>query len=382
MNILITIIAFIFVFGLLVFVHELGHFLAAKWMDVKVNSFAFGFPPTLLSKKVGETTYKLNAIPLGGYVAMQGELETEEEKVNDKDPRSLSNKQPWQVITIMIAGVVMNVILSIILFWFLYLVGFQPIMPDMANHTGIKNEMKLTIDSVEKDSPAEKAGLLADDTIISANGTKIYSSSALIEVVTSKGAEGVKLSVLRGGSTTEKTIVPTKTKVKAGDGKETEVYRLGVVLATKGNIHGDVISSFTAAVSEVSRITALTFESVIGLFRQLLFQFHISEDVSGPVGIVVLTNYFAQLGIIPLLQFAAILSLSLAIFNLLPIPALDGGQIFVTAIEMFMRRKFSTKTKNTIQLVGFAFIIGLFLIITVKDFVSFGIISYITGLFK
>ncbi len=381
---IITVIAFICVFGLLVFVHELGHFLAAKWMGVEVQVFAFGFPPTLWSRKVGETTYKINVIPLGGYVSMLGENEDEAEVNAKPNPRSLLSKEPWQIIFIMIAGVTMNVILAVILLWTCYIVGFQPVVGGMTDHPGIKNDLRLVVDSVEKDSPAERAALVAGDVIISVNGQAVTDSPTLVEKIAAADRTGLKevsLRIQSGDLAADKKLIPAKSSVKLRSGKEQEVVRIGVALSTEGSLHGDIFSSFMAAISEAGRITALTLDSIIGLFRQLIFQFKISEEVSGPIGIVVMTNYFAQMGIVPLIQFAAILSLSLAIFNVLPIPALDGGQIVVTTLEMITRRKFSNRTKNIIQLVGFSFIIGLFLIITVKDFVNFGIIKFITGLF-
>ncbi len=384
---MITALAFIFVFGMLVFVHELGHFLAARLMGVTVKTFAFGFPPTLFKKKVGDTEYKLNLIPLGGYVSMLGEEEelTGDPKASNVDPGSLAAKEPWQIVIIMIAGVLMNVVLAIVLFAICYTVGFQPILEGASRHKGITNDMRVKIISVEKDSPAFKAGLAPSDIILSVDGKVVHTDTEVVSIISAKidpVANVTKLVIKRGDSEITKDVAAYKSKVKLANGSEREVSRVGITLDNTGSVHGDFFSSVGAAFATVWDVTVLTFDGIIGLFRQLLLHFQISNQVSGPVGIVVMTNYFAQLGFVPLLQFAAVLSISLAIFNVLPIPALDGGQIIVTALEMVMRRKFSARTKNTVQLVGFAFIIGLFLIITVKDLLNFGIIKYIIDWFK
>ncbi len=384
---IITVVAFIFVFGMLVFVHELGHFLAARWMGVTVKTFAFGFPPTLFSKKIGDTVYKLNLIPLGGYVSMLGEDEqlSGDPKDSRLDPGSLSTKEPWQIVIIMIAGVLMNVVLAITLFFVCYLVGFQPILDGATKHKGIQNDMKVRIVSVEKDSPSNKMDLRSSDYILSVDGKLVHTDNEVVSIISQKTdpvGTTTKLVVKRGTEELTKDVTAYKSKVKLANGGEKEVSRIGIALETTGNVHGGFVSSLGAAFVTVWDVTVLTFEGIIGLFRQLLLHFQLSSEVSGPVGIVVMTNYFAQLGFVPLLQFAAVLSISLAIFNVLPIPALDGGQIMVTALEIVMRRKFSAKVKNTVQLAGFAFIIGLFLIITVKDLLNFGIIKYVIDWFK
>lgn len=388
MGIIVTILAFLFVFGLLVLVHELGHFLAARLMGVTVNSFAFGFPPTLYKKKVGDTEYKINAIPLGGYVTMLGEddstLTDSERKKAEKEPGSLQSKEPWQVIVIMFAGVIMNVVLAIALFFICYTVGFQPIVSGADKYAGIVNDMKVKITEVEKDTPAQKAGLQASDYIISVDGHKVHTSDEVVSTISAKADPATsltRLEIQRGSTTLEKQVTAYKSQVKLADGTVQNVSRIGITLDNIGTVHGGFVASLSASIQMVWNVTVLTFEGIVSLFRQLIFHFQISNQVSGPVGIIVMTNYFAQLGFVPLLQFAAILSISLAIFNILPIPALDGGQIFVTVIEMLMRRKFTAKSKNTVQLIGFAFIIGLFVIITVKDLFNFGIIKSVTGWF-
>jgi regulator of sigma E protease len=406
---IITILAFIFVFGLLVFVHELGHFIAAKTFGVEVKTFAFGFPPRLWSKKIGETTYAINALPLGGYVSLRGEDEYDlyndiakklGEEMTDQqyqkalkeakskerqNPASLLSKKPWQLITIFISGVAMNIVLAIVLLYICFMVGFQPIFGDMWQHPGITNSLKVVATEVEKNTPAEKEGIKSGDVIRSVDGVNYYTSTDILTVIRSKnttdGAQ-VALVIERDGQLIHKTLSTYKAKVATKSGEEKEVNRIGIVLENAGSIRGNLISSFGASTSEVIKATKLTFTGVFDLFGQLITKFKLSENISGPVGIVVATDYFAKLGFVYLIQFAFVLSVSLAVFNVLPIPGLDGGHIAIVLTETISKRRFSTKTKNAIQLVGFGSLILLMVAVSVKDFIDFDIIGMITGVFK
>lgn len=406
---MITIIAFIFIFGLLVFVHELGHFIAAKTFGVEVKTFAFGFPPRLWAKKVGKTTYAINAIPLGGYVSLRGEDEydlyneiakdlgeeaTEEQyqtalaaarAVEKANNDSLLFKKPWQLVIIFLSGVVMNIFLGFVLLYLCYLVGFQPIYSGLWNHPGINNQLKVTVVEVEKNTPAEKVGILPGDIITRVDNNVYYTNADVLGVIRAKHTdEGAKvvLDIQRGDQDIQKTLETYKATVTGVGGKETSVSRTGIVLETKGTIKGNVVSSIGASAAELYKAVKLTFIGVIDLFGILITKFQLSDNITGPVGIVVATNYFAQLGFIYIVQFAFVLSISLAVFNILPIPGLDGGHIAIVLTEAITKKKFSTKTKNTIQLVGFGALILLMIAVSIKDFINFDIIGMIKGVFK
>jgi len=405
----ITVLAFVFVFGMLVFVHELGHFIAAKAFGVEVRTFAFGFPPRLWSKKVKNTTYAINALPLGGYVSLRGEDEydlyneiaadlgedmTEEEyqtalaaaqTKERQNSGSLLSKKPWQLITIFVSGVTMNIVLAIFLLYICFVAGFQPIFGEMWNHPGITNNLKVVISEVEKNTPAEKEGIKAGDIITAVDGKSYFTSTDVLTVIRAKNTtDGAKVSldITRDGQKIQKTLSTYKAQVEATNGGTKEASRVGVVLETSGTVKGNVISSFGASLSEVIGAIKLTFTGVFDLFSQLVTKFRLSENISGPVGIVVATDYFAKLGFIYLLQFAFVLSVSLAVFNILPIPGLDGGHIAIVLTEAVTKRRFSTKTKNTIQLIGFGSLILLMIAVSVKDFINFDIIGMIKGVFK
>jgi regulator of sigma E protease len=381
---MITILAIIVILGLLIFVHELGHFVAAKAMGVEVKTFAFGFPPRLWSKKVGETTYAINLLPLGGYVSMRGEDEDGEvTEAAEKDPKSLLSKKPWQLLIIFLAGVVMNIVLAVLLLYLAFVIGFQPIYTGMWEHPGIKNELKVTVNDVEKGTPAETEGIQKGDIIKSVDGKSVYLNSDVITLIQDKsGSDGaiVTLKILRNNRVVTKTLKTYKAKVQNGN-KEVETNRVGVVLTTNGKVYGNLLVSPPAAMSESWHITKLTILGVVDLFKQLILKFTVSNNVTGPVGIFVATSYFASLGFMSLVQFAALLSISLAVFNVLPIPGLDGGHIAIMALEVLSRRKFSTKAKNLIILIGFGLLILLMITVTIKDFINFDIIGYIKGVF-
>lgn len=405
---MITVLALIIILGLLVFVHELGHYIAARVFGVEVRTFAFGFPPRIWSKKVGNTTYAVNALPLGGYVSLRGEDEFDlmneiaedlGENTTQKDydkalaaarakehtnEGSLLAKKPWQLVTIFISGVVMNILLAFVLIYLCFVVGFQPIYSGMWEHPGLKNDLRAVVTDVEKNTPAETEGIKPGDVIKTVDGKPYYTSNDILTVIRAKNTDAgakVTLGILRDGQIVDKTLATYKAKVATSGGKEVEVSRTGIVLKTSGVVRGDLFSSAGAAATEVVRATKLTLSGVADLFGLLVTKFKLSDNVTGPVGIVVATNYFANMGVVYLLQFAFILSISLAVFNVLPIPGLDGGHIAIVLAEAITKRRFTTKTKNMIQLIGFGALILLMIAVSVKDFINFDIIGYIKGIF-
>ncbi len=381
---MIAIISIILILGLLIFVHELGHFVAAKLMGIEVKTFAFGFPPRLWEKKIGETTYAVNLLPLGGYVSLRGEGENVDEKEGEKDPKSLLSKKPWQLFVVFVSGVLMNIILAFVLLYLAFTIGFQPIYSGMWEHPGVENELRVVITDIEKGTPAETEGIVKGDIVKSVDGKAVYLNSEVISFIQDKNGDNgaaVSLIILRNGQELTKTLKTYRAKVADGKNKEVEVNRVGIVLVTEGRVKGNLLSGLSAAASETWRITKLTVLGITDLFRQLILKFTVSSSVTGPVGIFVATNYFASLGFMYLIQFAALLSVSLAVFNILPIPGLDGGHIAIITLEAISRRKFSTKAKNLVQLIGFSLLILLMVTVTIKDFINFDIIGYIKGVF-
>lgn len=371
MTLLISIIGFIFVFSLIVFFHELGHFTAAKKTGVRVDEFAFGFPPKIWSRKKGETTYAINAIPLGGYVKLHGEGD------ESKDPDSFASKPAPKRILILAAGVIMNLVLAWLILLGSYVIGMQPIIPDMARHENIINNLKVTVIEVEKDTPAAREGLQKGDVIKKVEDQEIVLSDEMIlklqEKIAKEENQKVKVTVDRNGQVFEKEFETYKSKVKSGD-KEVEVNRIGIVLEDQGKIRAPFFTAIKISTFEVWNITKLTFIGLGDLFAKLISNFTITENATGPVGMFVITGSYANQGFSSLFQLAALLSIAVGVFNILPIPGLDGGHILVTLLETISKRTFSVKIKNLIQLAGFGALILLVIIITFKDLFRFGII--------
>ena len=371
MELLISALGIIFVFALIVFVHELGHFIMAKRSGVRVDDFAFGFPPRIWSKKKGDTRYSINLIPLGGYVKIYGD-----DGSDSDNPKSYAGKPAYTKIIILLAGVFLNFMLA----WFIlfggYLFGMQPIIPGMDNHKGVVNNMKVAVSSIEEGSPADKEGIQEGDIIKSIDGEEFKDTIGLISYIQDKANqnkdEDVTLDTVieRNGETIEKQVTTYKIKQKIGD-KEVEVNRIGVVLETEGKVSAPFFSALTASFSETIKIMYLTILGVLDLFTKLITSFQVSENVAGPVGLIVITSSFAQMGLPALLQFTAILSVAVGVFNILPIPGLDGGHTLIILIETAFRKKFSTKTKNIIQFAGFGALILLMIAVTFKDIFRF-----------
>jgi len=362
---MITFLAFIFVFGMLIFAHELGHFFAARNRGVRVEELAFGFPPRLWSRKKGETVYAINLIPIGGYCKIYGE-----HGEDGKDPRSYTSKNAVEKAFMLSAGVIANILLAIVLLTIAYAAGMRAYFPGMANHSGVINNQKVKITSVDKDSPAQKEGLLEGDIVRKVEGKEIMIDAEVQAYIVEKTAnnpdEKVAIELERNGQTFAKEIQTFADKVKVED-KEVPVRRVGITLETIGNIRAPFYLAPFVAISETFKLAGQFVLGVGQFFTRLVTQLSVSENVIGPVKIVSYTGAFAKLGILPLIQFSAMLSISLAVMNLLPIPALDGGHLFILALEKALRREFSARAKAIVQMMGFTLIIGLVIIITLKD---------------
>jgi len=356
---MLTIFAFIFIFGLLVFVHELGHFLMARRAGVKVLEFGFGFLFPIFKWKKGDTVYSINAIPLGGFVRLFGEDGKE-----SKSPQSFTNKSSRQKGGILVAGIVMNFLLAVFLFSLLYAIGFKPIAAGMADHPGVVNNQQVIIGDVNKDSIAEKSGLMKNDLIVSVDGKPVYSSYDLILFLNQPKEGNFEVKVKRGEKEPVFLLMPT-------EDKEAGRKIIGVVLEETGKIQSKWFMAPIAGVLETVRLTKENFLAITGFFKQLFSQFNVSKQVSGPVGIISITGAMAKMGFLYILQFMAFLSVALAIFNILPIPALDGGHLFILGIEAVKRKELSVATKNLINLIGFAFLLLLIAVITINDIRKF-----------
>ena len=340
--IIVTIIVFILVLGLLIFVHELGHFVAARLVGVKVEEFGMGFPRRIFATKRGETEYSLNLIPLGGFCKLQGEEDPSE-------PRSLASKRPLTRLFVLGAGPMMNAVLPIVLLSVAFMIPRQVVIGDVR------------IEEVAPNSPAAEAGIEPGDTVLSINGQSISNIGDVIyDTHLSLGEETTLELEGSDGSPKVVTLVP-RWDPPEGEGA------MGISLSLVNTYEISESYPFWEAVPK----GAVTLWETFGLLRNEVrswFAKGTAPQVGGPVAIFQLTGEASEAGPSYLLQFAAFLSLNLAIINLFPLPALDGGRIVFVLLEVVRRgKRVSARTEGFVHLVGFAMLIGLMLVITYVD---------------
>jgi regulator of sigma E protease len=346
-----TIILFLLVLSLLVLFHECGHFFAARFFGCRVEEFGFGFPPRAWSFKGKQTLWSINWIPLGGFVKIKGEGEESHE--ND----SFIVKPLWQKAIILVAGVFMNLVLAMILFWIGYVAGFPMAVDGLPADAVVRNR-ELLIEQVLPDSPAGKAGIETGMRITAVNGTPITSFADFLKTGAADEPGTMTITVTNGE---EKTL--TLEKILIPDAKR---YGIGVGLVETGVVSYGPFRAVAEAGKTTYQVTVGTF----GAFWDLLsgiFRGKGVGDVSGPVGIAVLTGQVAKLGFVHLLQFAAMLSVNLAVLNVIPFPALDGGRLFFVALAAVRGKKAAAKWENIFHTIGFFLLMALVIVITFKD---------------
>lgn len=361
-----TTIIFLLVLTLLVFIHELGHFLAARMFGIRVDEFAIGFPPRIASWMWGKTRYAINLLPLGGYVRIYGE-NTEDART----PDNMLSKPKWQQVVVLAAGVTFNIILAWLLLSLSLFIGAKASVDAMPS--AIVKNPALTVVMVAPGSPAEKAGLKSGDEILSITNSKTLLASSTLSV---SGAQGVIANSIDTVQVTVKQFKP-KTGEKEYEVKSlTVVPKEGIVAGKKAiGISMDMIATVKAGFFESFYYGArqtyyLTKNVAIGLYSFLgtaIMGNASLEQVSGPVGIAGAVGESAKTGFSSLLVIAAVISANLAVLNLAPFPALDGGRIVVVTIEAIIRRELNPKVIQWINGIGFLLLIGLMILITVKD---------------
>jgi len=353
---ILTIIVFLIVLGLLVIVHEFGHFIIAKKTGVKVEEFAVGFPPRIYSKKRGETQYSINAIPLGGYVKMLGELE------HSKDKRAFENQKPVVRFWISIAGVTMNIILAWLLLTIGFAVGMSPIVSDPASIPGKKLSSEIILADVVKDSPADKAGIQAGDIALSATSDGVLTEFSTLDQFDQYNTDHKSKVVIYGLKRNDELVTKTATLSDDSDSQ------IGVAIIEKAEIRVPWYKAPYVALRETYRIAQLTFEFLWAFIAKLFTHGQFVEGVGGPVAIYTYTGLALKAGVMVLLQFVALLSINLALINILPFPALDGGRIVFIILERFYGKKVVKEhIENIIHNIGFGLLIIFILAITYKD---------------
>lgn len=349
---LISILTFVAILIVLILIHEFGHFIVAKAVGVKVQEFAFGFPPRLFSITRNGTRYSFNLIPLGGYVSLLGEDQA------IKEPGSYYSKKVWQKILIVGTGVVMNFILAIIVLAIGFNIGMTPLVSDPATLSGQKTSQVMVVETVP-DSPAAKIGL-ENGYIL--NG--FSSPTDLQQFTRSHAGQTVDLSVQKNSNTETR-------KVTLGSGDAP----LGVSVVSITRVKQSFFTALKTAVIEVGRSIVVVFQ-VLWLILKSVFTTGTAGEagagVVGPFGLYNYTNEAVKLGFIYVLQLLAILSINLGIINILPMPALDGGKVLFLSLEGIFRKKVvRQEIENLIHTIGFILLIILLLAITFRDILRF-----------
>jgi len=357
---MINILIFLFVLSILILVHELGHFIAAKKMGVKVEEFGIGFPPRILWINYKGTIYSLNAIPLGGFVKLYGE-EYAQLRQTDKQKSTVakmsikhafSYKKPWQKFLIVIGGVIGNFLFGWLLISFLLTQG----IPSPAGY--------IIIEGVKKDSPAALAGLKKGDHLIEVKidkrTLKLTSTTDLITLTKQNAGQPMILVVRRNGSILEKKIIPRPNPPK-GEGA------LGIVISSFIEKKYPWYQAPFYGLVEAFKITKLIITEILKALLQIIVLQKPKIEITGPVGIASYTSSAIRFGKNALLELTALLSLNLAVVNILPFPALDGGRLVFVLYEWIKKKKVNQNVERYVNMVGIIILLSLAILITYFD---------------
>ncbi len=350
---MISILVFVVMFGILIVVHEFGHFIVAKKQGVKVEKFALGFGPALLKKKEGDTEYSICAVPLGGYVKLAGD---NLEEYKGKNYEYLS-KTPFARAKIVFFGPLLNYLLGFLCFCLVFFAGY----PTLTTKVG----------GLLDGYGAKESGIVAGDKIISVDGKTLNSWDDLQMAIYDKepGAQ-VKIDYLRANNLLHANVILKKKEVDDQLGKKRNVGLLGITpdFSQTIKIRHNFFQSVTLGAEKTWMITVITYKAI---WRLVSGSLSLRDSVTGPIGIFVITAKAAHTGLASILNLIGLLSVSLAIFNLLPLPALDGGHILLLFIEKIRGRYLSIKVEKVITQAGFMFLIFLVVIVTYNDILRF-----------
>ena len=341
---MLTIISFIFVFSILIFFHEFGHFIAAKASGVMVYKFAFGFGPRILGFRKNQTEYLICLIPLGGYVKMAGEMGQEDVKKISKEvpEKQRFDKKTLGIRALIVAlGPFMNIATAVVIFSLIFFTNGIPVVIN-------------SISTVIENSPAEQAGILSGDKIIAIDSIKIEDPNRIANIINKSSGEELQITLDRGGEDIDVFVIP----------EYDDNYKKGLIgitfeiSAEKINI----FSAFSKGLITTGNIIKLIFSSTIEMITG-----KVPLEIAGPLGIAQMTGEAAKLGFLNLLYFTAILSVFIGLFNLLPIPILDGGHLLILVIEKIRGKPLEPEKTSFMYLIGISLMIIIFIIATYKD---------------
>ncbi len=346
-------IYFVLVLGLLIFFHEMGHFLVAKALGIGVKTFSLGFGPPLLRMQRGSTEYRLSLLPLGGYVKLVGEVEQGEEEGLFSEEEHFSKRPPYQRMMVVAAGPIFNLLLAWIIYFFIFLcVGQQVLLP--------------SIGQVVEGSPACKAGLRSGDRIVAIDGKRVQYWYQLVDMVGRSKGKVLEITVVRGRKTLTFHVKPRIVVAKNIFGEEVKVPRIGIIAADRWvHIRMGPFASIKASFKQTWVVTKLTVEGMIKLMERVIPL----KTIGGPIMIAQMVSKQAQYGIWDVLGLTALISINLGLLNLLPIPVLDGGHILFYGLETIMRRPLSPAVREIATRIGLTLLIVLMLFAVYNDIV-------------
>ncbi len=345
-------IVFLIILSLLIFVHELGHFLVAKRLGIRVEKFSLGFGPKLFSRKVGETEYMVSVIPFGGFIKMAGDNTQEASGAPDE----FLSRPPGERARVVFAGPAFNYILAFLSLWCVFYFGYP--------------RLTTTIGELMDGMPAQKAGLQVGDKIVAVDAQEVPYWQDLTRRIHAAQGEVLTFSVERGGERFELVMTPEAKEVETLWGRKVEVGLIGIkpsddiVLVRYG-----LFESFWRGGRSLLELTGRTFTAIYYIIAGTL---SFKESVTGPLGIFFITSNAAKIGFSAVVHVVGILSMSLAVFNVLPLPILDGGHIFLAGMEKLRGRPLAHRTEEIINNVGLSFLIILAIFIFFNDLLRYG----------
>lgn len=360
---MVTALIFFGVLFLLILVHEWGHYIVAKKVGMKVEEFGIGFPPKLFGYKKGETEYTFNLFPIGGFVRIYGENPEEVVEGNDKE-RSFSARPRWAQALVLIAGVTMNIILAWVLFIAVFVIG----SPTAVSEDDAGQDAALTVVSLSPESPAQNViplGATITNIGYENETFTIETPSQLAEVISGSGGNVLEIAYIHNDERQTATVAPVQGLIEGDE----ERYAIGVQTVLIEYVSYGVIESAVLAFKRTVEMLVLIVTSIAGLLYSTVAGQADFSQVAGPIGIYNLVGDAAAIGIVSLMVFTAVISLNLAVINLFPFPALDGGRLIIVAIESVIRRDIDPIWVGRLNLVGFLILIALMIAVTYNDII-------------
>lgn len=348
------ILSAIILLGVLIFIHELGHFLLAKMNGVLVERFSIGFGPVLVSRKMGETEYVLSAIPLGGYVKMYGESEDAEVEEGLKN-RSFAHKPLRSRFSIVFAGPFFNFVLAVLIYTGIFMAG----TPRFLAYVG----------GTIEGSPADVAGLMKGDKIIALDGDQVKFWDEMSSYISQRAGKPIVFTIQRGNDVRDITVAPKTVTDKDVFGEKVRIGRVGI---KRGDVTetfrtANPLSAFGKGIEQTYRVSELMVMGVVKIFERVVP----ADSLGGPIMIVKMAKDSAETGFISFMSFMAVISINLGILNLLPIPVLDGGHLMFFTLEAILRRPVSIRVREIANLAGLSLLIFIMFFAFYNDIMRF-----------